>query len=588
MTRRIIRFISATACLLVLLAPLCAYAQTQSTAKTAPSDSPPAGTITGKVVDDRGQPLSRVEVRARLIGVAQQRQLFASTDREGAFRINDLAPGAYALTTWLPAYVNAPADANAPQPAATYHPGDSATLTLIKGGVITGTVTNFAGEPLVAIAVSAAMLRDAGGRRIFNSASRPVYTDDRGVYRFYGLAAGTYLVMAGGTNQYAYAVNPFDNDAPTYAPSSNRDTAEEISVHAGEEVGGVDIRYRGEQGRVVSGQVAAMAEPTGFNVTLMSAIDAGAPWSSSQYRPPGDRSFSIDGVADGDYVLVAELYGQNASRPALATKRITVRGADVTGVELVPKPLSSASGRVLLEDSKAAECAGKPRLPMNEILVSAWHNDNEAAKQLPSFVWSVGAPVAPDGEGNFTVRNLLPAEYYFTARHTAKYWYLQAVLLTPPAVTGARVAPKPIDVTRVWTNVKPGDKLTGVMITLAQGAASLQGQLALREGEQVPAKLVAYLVPAEREKADDVLHYFAAPVSPDGKLTLNNIAPGRYWIVAQTVPDDSVSPLAKLRLPLETETRARLRRDAETAKTAIELKPCQNVTDFQLPFKPPQ
>ena len=579
MTRRIIRFSSATVCLLVLLTSLCVLAQAQSAAKPAPSDPPATGAITGKVVDDRGQPLFGVEVRARVIGVAQQRQLFASTDREGAFRINGLEPGAYALTAWLPAYVNAPADA----PPSTYHPGDSANLTLIKGGVITGTVTNFAGEPLVAIAVSAPMLRDAGGRRIFSSASRPTYTDDRGVYRFYGLAAGTYLVMAGGSNQYTYNVTPYDKDAPTYAPSSNRDTAEEISVRSGEEVAGVDIRYRAEQGHVVSGKVAAMAEPTAFNVTLMSAIDTGAPWSSSQYQPPNNRSFSIDGVADGDYVLVAELYGQSASRPALATKRITVRGADVTGVELVPKPFSSVSGRVVLEDSKAPECAGKPRLPMKEILVSAWHNDNEAAKQLPSFVWSVGAPVAPDTDGNFTMRNLLPAEYYFTARHTAKYWYLQSILLTPAAVAGAKVAPpKPVDVTRVWTNVKPGDKLTGVTITLAQGAASLQGQLVLHEGEQVPAKLVAYLVPAEREKAEDVLRYFAGPVSPDGKIALNNIAPGRYWITTQTVTDDTVSPLAKLRLPLETETRARLRRDAEAAKTAIEFKPCQNVTDFQL------
>jgi len=39
-----------------------------------------------------------------------------------------------------------------------------------------------------------------------------------------------------------------------------------------------------------------------------------------------------------------------------------------------------------------------------------------------------------------------------------------------------------------------------------------------------------------------------------------------------------------LRLPDETETRAKLRRDAEDAKNAIEFKPCQNVTDYQLPF----
>jgi len=136
--------------------------------------------------------------------------------------------------------------------------------------------------------------------------------------------------------------------------------------------------------------------------------------------------------------------------------------------------------------------------------------------------------------------------------------------------------------------------LSGVTVTLAQGAASLHGQVALAEGEQPPAKLFVYLAPAERERAEDVLRYFVAPVSPEGKIALGNIAPGRYWILPQVVSDDrraagsGLTPLTKLRLPDETATRARVRRDAEAAKNEIELKPCQNVTDFQLPLQQAQ
>jgi hypothetical protein len=54
--------------------------------------------------------------------------------------------------------------------------------------------------------------------------------------------------------------------------------------------------------------------------------------------------------------------------------------------------------------------------------------------------------------------------------------------------------------------------------------------------------------------------------------------------VAQPALDSALSPLTKLRLPDETETRAKLRRDAEAEKTEIEFKPCQNVTDYQLPL----
>jgi hypothetical protein len=42
---------------------------------------------------------------------------------------------------------------------------------------------------------------------------------------------------------------------------------------------------------------------------------------------------------------------------------------------------------------------------------------------------------------------------------------------------------------------------------------------------------------------------------------------------------------AKVRAPEEAETRAQILRVAEAAKVEVELKPCQNVSDYQLPFK---
>jgi hypothetical protein len=574
--------------LLVMLTPLCGLAQatTTPTNKPARAETSALGAISGRVVDDRGQPLAGANVFVRAVGSGTQGPS-VSTDRDGAFNVSGIARASYQVSASLPAYVTLPPDPNSP--ASTYHVGDSVTLTLVKGGVITGTVTNLLGEPVVGVTVRVQMLRDVNGRRMSNNWSQEKQTDDRGVYRVYGLPTGTYVALAGGQNSYMPSVNAFDNDVPTYAPSSTRDTAAEISVRTGEEAAGIDIRYRGEPGRIVSGQVVAPPEfGPSFNVTLTAVGDTGVPWSQSQYQQPNSRGFTFNAVADGDYSLVAQSYGQNGERALSTAKRIKVRGADVTGIELSTKLLSSVAGRVVLEDSKAPECTGKPRPLFNEILVSAWHNDNEAAKEMPPVVWSMGVPVPPDADGNFVLRNLAPSEYYFIARYTARYWFLQSILFASTPVAGAKAANKPVDATRVWTNVKSADKLTGLTITIAQGAASLRGKLVLGEGELVPSRLFVYLVPAERGRAEDVLRYFAGPVSPDGKITLNNIAPGRYWVLAQTVSDDVLSPLAKLRLPHETETRARVRREAEAAKTELEFKPCQSVTDFQLPLKPSQ
>ena len=135
-----------------------------------------------------------------------------------------------------------------------------------------------------------------------------------------------------------------------------------------------------------------------------------------------------------------------------------------------------------------------------------------------------------------------------------------------------------MDAARSWTTVKSGDKLSGLTVTLAKGAASLTGQVPLKEGETLSERLAVYLVPVEKERADDPLRFYSAPVSPDGKIVMNSIAPGRYWAVVQPTSDEPDSPARKLRWPDETETRARLRRDAEAAKTEIELKPCQSAS----------
>lgn len=571
---------------LVLVAPLYITAQVaqQPRAKPETADTGDTGAITGRVVDERGQPIPNAMVSVRAFGSVVEGQS-ATTDREGAFQVTGLARASYMVTAAVPAYTVPPRDPSI-TPAPTYRVGDSVTITLIKGGVVTGTVTKSNDEPVIGVNVRVQLIRDMTGRRLPNGMNVERTTDDRGVYRVYGLPTGTYVVMAGGPGSYsAFGLNPFDRDVPTYAPASTRDTAEDISVRAGEETTGIDIRYRGEPGRIISGEVNTGESNTGFNVTLTAAGDGVAPWATSAYQDHGSRGFTFSGLADGDYYLVAMSYSQT-DRGLSTPKRIKVRGADITGIELVPRPFSSVTGRVVFEESKAPECTDKGRPLFNETVVSAWHNDNQAAKEMPPFVWSMGVPVTPDAEGNFTLKNLAPGEYYFITRFTAKYWFLQSIAFTPPTTAGAKAASKPLDATRVWTMIKAADRVSGLTMTLAQGAASLRGQLVLGEGAQAPERLFVFLVPVERERADDLLRFYAAPVAADGKITLNNLAPGRYWILTQMANDDTVTPLTRLRMPNETETRARLRREAEAAKTEIEFKPCQNVVDFQLPLKP--
>src|ERR1700752_3558253 len=207
--------------LTIALSSLCVVAQTQPPAAGEKSKAPATGAITGTVVNESGQPLGNAGVFVRASNMPSGEVV--ATDRDGAFRIEGLEQNlSYYISAVLPAYTSP-----LPEPGVTanrtYRVGGSIKLTLIKGGVVTGTVTNAAGDPVVGIRVRAQMKRN--GRLVMNCQTWERETDDRGIYRLYGLPPGAYVVMAGGSGNMwnSSIVDPYDTDVPTYAPSSTRD-----------------------------------------------------------------------------------------------------------------------------------------------------------------------------------------------------------------------------------------------------------------------------------------------------------------------------------------------------------------------------
>jgi hypothetical protein len=579
--------LQAAALVTIALIFFCVGRAQQVPATDEKSEETKTGSINGRVVNENGQPLANAAVYVRAFG-SNERGRSTTTDADGAFQVSGLDPLAYMVSASLPAYTPAPRDPDSPQ-ATYFRVGDSVRLELMKGAVITGTVTSSTGEPLVAVRVLVYMIRDGNGQPSrYEMPFRERTTDDRGVYRTYGLAAGTYVVSAGGGGTFSgYNMNPYDTDVPTYAPASTRDTAAEINLRSGEEATNVDIRYRGEPGHVVSG-IASGSAPSGFNIRLSSVSNGASQTSTSSYQPPGSRGFAFNGVADGDYDLTAQSYSPSGEGAASEHHRIRVRGADVTGIELITKPLGAINGRVVLEESKAPECKGKRRPLFAETLITPRHNEKGVPKDQPQFLWGFGVPTLPDKQGDFILRNLAPGQYRFNTRSLAKYWYLQSISLQLSLAPAARTAAanRPVDAARNWTTLKSGEHISALIITLVEGAASFHGQIKLAEGQKPPPKLFAYLVPAEREKAEDILRFFASQVAADGTFALNNLPPGRYWALAKPAAEDESNIFSKLRRPDEAESRAKLRGEAEAAKTAIEFKPCQNVTDYQLSLKP--
>ncbi len=536
------------------------------------TERPVTGTIDGKVVNESGQPLGGATVFVRAVNAGINRT--TTTDVDGNFRVNGLETNLYTVGANSPAYTNVPGDPDAPQ---YYRLGDSARVELVRGGAITGTVTNALGEPMIAVRVRAIMIRDAKGQiqRTPNFGAFEQPTDDRGIYRVYGLAPGTYLVSAGGAN-FIPSFGMYETDIPTFAPSSTRDTAAEVSVRSGEDVS-VDIRYRGETGHSISGTVKILGTS---NASLTLSRAGSSITIATTLQLPTMRGFVFSGLSDGDYDLIAQesITNPTSTQFTLAfsePKRITVKGADVTGIEVMTKPLGSISGKIVFEPTKDPECQGKRPPLLAETLVRFRRPDKESDKDDPLAVRLLSGSASPDANGAFSLRNLLAGKYQFEPRFYVRYWYLQSITMT-----SAGPKPQRIDAAANWTTLKSGEHLSNLNINLAEGAASIRGAVPVTDAA-LPAPVVLYLIPNDRDKVEDVLRYFVTDVA-DGTFTFNNVPPGKYLALTQTTVDPQIAISAKLRQPDAAAARTKLRRTAETKKSEIELKPCQNLVDYQL------
>src|SRR5262249_17345120 len=126
----------------------------------------------------------------------------ATTDEDGRYTITGVAGASYSISPYGPALVLPGADGFGP-PGKSINVDDGETVdgvdfAMVRGGVITGRVTDASGRPVIDQMVQLSMVDDQGRKHLlFGIAQSMHQTDDRGVYRIYGLRAGRYVVSAG-------------------------------------------------------------------------------------------------------------------------------------------------------------------------------------------------------------------------------------------------------------------------------------------------------------------------------------------------------------------------------------------------------
>jgi hypothetical protein len=544
--------------------------------------------ITGRVVNDAGRPVAGAPILVIKSGVKITSGIQTATaDDEGNFKATGLGTGSYMIYANVPGYVIARAGSES-----DYHrPGASVMINLVKGGVITGRVTDSYGEPIVGVRAQAFKVRELEGGQTYLGelrGSNGRLTDDRGVYRLFGLEPGVYVVGVSNDQSGMYGGGYPGREAVTWHPSSPRATAAEITVRGGEEVAGIDIRHREERGHMISGTILgdAAPDPMDERVTVMLTSGAdrqliGMTWAN------GTKGFAMFGALDGEYEIVAFKVSRTQEQLGnSAPRRVVVKGADVSGIELRIASPASVSGRVKVEAGAAGnspcEDGARARATVEEVVLSAAPED-ESQPSLqaiaPYFRYLSGAMGgAPDEKGEFTLRGVAAGRFRIKADLPEDGWYVRAVTQPTPGA-----GKKPADASLNGIAVKAGEKLSGVEVVIAEGAASLNGRVVPgKDASRLPARLRVYLIPAEVSAADDVLRYAETAVGADGGFGFKHIAPGKYFLHTRQASEKEASDDRSRPAAWDAVERAKLRREATAAKNEIELKVCERVKEHVL------
>ena len=576
------------------------------------------GAIGGRVITDGGQPLPGGRVYVGSVSDnANGAGRTTSADEQGRFSVPDLESGAYTVTANAPGYVQVRPPAGSQEAADSYYrrPGDSVTLTLRKGGVITGRVVDAQGEPVVGIGVRAHHVRNEEGRVVTsNYFFRLRRTDDLGNYRIYGLEPGAYVVSAGGGGSafdFTGNFSAYANEAPTYHPSATRDTAAQINVTVGSETTGIDIRYRGEPGRKISGKLAGAIDSTGggfgdgVSVNLINVAD-GATEASTYVNPNEERAYSFGGVADGEYELIARRNSRAGTSASSLPRRVAVRGADITGADLTLAPLGSITGALRIEPISAATSestngagacqalGNQPASAPEEIVLIARRQRTDAGKPAHR---AAGAAVddLPAPDGSFALRGLAPGRYRLEVRPPSDHIYIRSItsFAAPAARTAANSGtPKRTNATTPQRETPASDfdlaagaDVRGVRLTLAAGAASVAGRVrSSNDATTLPARLRIYLIPAAPEHADHAWRYRETLVDGDGTWRLRHLAPGAYHILVRRA-DDNLDELLPRLLTSDAAGRTELRRTTQTSDDKLELTECQRLADYNVRYE---
>jgi hypothetical protein len=427
-----------------------------------------------------------------------------------------VAAGRYRLWPFAPAYTADGAGfPNESEKVVTLSDGETVegiNISLKRGGAITGRVTDASGQPIVEEQIKIQILDERDQKQPFyprnGSAQR---TDDRGVYRIYGLPAGRYIIGAGvemkrGEFRMGYGTRYYP--LTFYPGSTDESKATVIELPQGGEVTGVDMTLgRVEKsytatGRLVDADTGKPVADVSYGYGPMSPDQPFLGSVMYGFRSDAKGVLRLEGLLPGRYAAFVNSTGDSEYYSDPTVFEIT--DGNVSGIEVRVRRGSSISGTVVIEGAADPNLLAKfPSLTLHAYFRST---------QEMSVHRSYMIKIKPDG--SFLMAGLAPGKVQIELPGWSR----------PKELSLLRMERNGVE-QREGIDVSTGEQVSGVKVVLAYGTGIIRGQIKI-EGMDYPedARMSIDVLRTGVNEQDNI----QTEVDSRGRFVIEGLAPGEY------------------------------------------------------------